>query len=56
MDSGILAPDKGVGNYIVRAWNEDTPEADELWIKTMAELANLLQRQVATCLLERGRL
>ena len=44
------------GTVIVRAWNEDTPEADELWIKTMAGLGNLLQREVATCLLERGRL
>jgi len=44
------------GTVIVRAWNEDTREADELWIKTMAGLGNLLQREVATCLLERGRL
>lgn len=44
------------GTVIVRAWNEDTPEADELWTKTMARLGNRLQREVATCLLERGRL
>ena len=44
------------GTVIVRAWNEDTPEADALWTETMARLGNLLQHEVATCLLERGRL
>jgi hypothetical protein len=43
------------GAIIVRAWNEDTPEAEALWNDTMARLDNRLQREVATCLLERGR-
>jgi hypothetical protein len=43
------------GAVIVRAWNEDTPEAETLWNNTMARLDNRLQREVATCLLERGR-
>ncbi len=43
------------GAVIVRAWNEDTPEADALWNDTLARLDNRLRREVATCLLERGR-
>jgi hypothetical protein len=43
------------GAVIVRAWNEDTPEAEALWNDTMARLGNQLRREVATCLLERGR-
>jgi hypothetical protein len=43
------------GAIIVRAWNEDTPEAEALWNGTMARLEYRLQREVATCLLERGR-
>lgn len=47
---------KADGAVIVRAWNEDTPEAEEFWNRTMARLGNQVQREVATCLLERGRL
>jgi hypothetical protein len=43
------------GAVIVRAWNEDTPEAEALWTSTMARLDNRLQLKVATCLLQRGR-
>jgi hypothetical protein len=44
------------GDIIIRAWNEDTREADAFWHQTMARLGNRLKREVATCLLERGRL
>ncbi|WP_353646941.1 hypothetical protein [Mesorhizobium sp. WSM2239] len=44
------------GAVIVRAWNEDTPEAASLWNETMARLNIRRRREVATCLLERGRL
>ena len=44
------------GDVVIRAWNEDTPEANELWNKTMGKLGTRSQLEVAVCLLERGRL
>jgi hypothetical protein len=44
------------GDIVIRAWNEDTPEANELWNKTMGKASTRRQLEIATCLLERGRL
>jgi hypothetical protein len=44
------------GDVGIRAWNEDTPEANELWNKTMGKLGLTSHLEVAACLLERGRL
>lgn len=44
------------GDIVIRTWNEDTREADEFWNKTIARVGNRCQREIATCLLERGRL
>jgi hypothetical protein len=44
------------GDIVIRAWNEDTPEANELWNKTMGRLGTRSLLEVAVCLLERGRL